>query len=30
MRTTIDDGLKALDLAEAATMSWRQKRVIEL
>ena len=30
MRTTIDDGLKALELAEAATMSWRQKRVIEL
>ena len=30
LRTTIDDGLKALELAEAATSSWREKRVVEL
>ena len=28
--TTIQDGLKALELADAATRSWREKRVIEL
>ena len=30
VRTTIDDGLKALELAEAAALSWREKRVVEL
>jgi myo-inositol 2-dehydrogenase/D-chiro-inositol 1-dehydrogenase len=30
MRTSIDDGVKALELAEAATTSWREKRVVEL
>jgi len=30
MRTTIDDGVKALELAEAATTSWREKRIVEL
>ena len=30
VRTTIDDGLKALELAEAATTSWREKRIVEL
>src|SRR5690348_8264253 len=29
-RTSIDDGVAALVLAEAATTSWREKRVIEL
>jgi len=29
-RTTIDDGVKALELAEAATTSWRDKRIVEL
>ena len=29
-RTTIDDGLKALELAEAATTSWRERRIVEL
>ena len=29
-RTSIDDGVAALALAEAATTSWREKRVIEL
>ena len=28
--TTIQDGLKALELADAANRSWREKRVIEL
>ena len=28
-RTSIDDGVKALALAEAATTSWREKRIIE-
>ena len=28
--TTINDGIKALELADAATRSWREKRVIEL
>ena len=30
LRATINDGVKALELAEAATRSWREKRVIEL
>jgi myo-inositol 2-dehydrogenase/D-chiro-inositol 1-dehydrogenase len=30
MRTSIDDGVKALELAEAATTSWREKRVVTL
>jgi len=30
LRTSIDDGVKALELAEAATTSWREKRVIEM
>jgi myo-inositol 2-dehydrogenase/D-chiro-inositol 1-dehydrogenase len=30
LRTTIDDGLKALELAEAATLSWREGRVVTL
>ena len=30
MRTSIDDGVKALALAEAATTSWREKRIVEL
>jgi len=30
MRTSIDDGVKALELAEAATTSWREKRNVEL
>ena len=29
-RATITDGVKALELADAATRSWREKRVIEL
>ncbi|MEO8537893.1 MAG: inositol 2-dehydrogenase [Betaproteobacteria bacterium] len=29
-RTSIDDGVKALALAEAATTSWREQRVVEL
>ncbi|PUA19760.1 inositol 2-dehydrogenase [Glaciimonas sp. PCH181] len=29
-RTTIDDGVKALALAEAATLSWRENRTIDL
>jgi myo-inositol 2-dehydrogenase/D-chiro-inositol 1-dehydrogenase len=29
-RTSIDDGVAALALAEAATTSWREKRIIEL
>lgn len=29
-RTTIDDGVKALELAEAATSSWRENRTIDL
>ena len=28
LRTTIDDGLKALELAEAATTSWREGRIV--
>ena len=30
VRTTIDDGLKALELAEAATTSWREGRIVEM
>ena len=30
VRTSIDDGVKALELAEAATISWREKRIVEL
>ena len=30
LRTSIDDGVKALELAEAATVSWREKRIVEL
>jgi myo-inositol 2-dehydrogenase/D-chiro-inositol 1-dehydrogenase len=29
-RTSIDDGVAALALAEAATTSWREKRIVEL
>jgi len=28
MRTSIEDGVKALALAEAATVSWREKRIV--
>ncbi len=30
VRTTIEDGVKALELADAATRSWREQRIIEL
>ena len=30
VRTSIDDGVAALVLADAATTSWREKRVVEL
>ena len=30
VRTTIEDGVKALELAEAATISWREKRIVSL
>jgi myo-inositol 2-dehydrogenase/D-chiro-inositol 1-dehydrogenase len=30
VRTTIADGVKALELADAATRSWRERRVVEL
>jgi hypothetical protein len=30
VNTTIHDGVKALELADAAMHSWREKRVIEL
>ncbi len=30
LRTTVDDGLKALELAEAATTSWREGRVVKV
>ena len=30
LRTSIDDGVKALELAEAATTSWRERRVVEM
>ena len=28
VRTSIDDGVKALELADAATTSWREKRIV--
>ena len=30
VNTSINDGVKALELADAATRSWREKRVIEV
>jgi myo-inositol 2-dehydrogenase/D-chiro-inositol 1-dehydrogenase len=30
LRTTVEDGLRALELAEAATTSWREQRVVHL
>jgi myo-inositol 2-dehydrogenase/D-chiro-inositol 1-dehydrogenase len=30
VRTTMDDGLKALELADAATTSWREQRIVSL
>ena len=30
LRTTVEDGLKALELAEAATTSWREQRIVTL
>jgi myo-inositol 2-dehydrogenase / D-chiro-inositol 1-dehydrogenase len=30
VKTSIDDGVRALELAEAATTSWREKRIVEL
>jgi myo-inositol 2-dehydrogenase/D-chiro-inositol 1-dehydrogenase len=30
VRTSIADGVKALELADAATTSWREKRIVEL
>ncbi|WP_433704487.1 inositol 2-dehydrogenase [Paraburkholderia sacchari] len=30
VRTSVDDGLKALELAEAAALSWREGRVVKL
>jgi myo-inositol 2-dehydrogenase / D-chiro-inositol 1-dehydrogenase len=30
VRTTIEDGVKALELAEAATLSWREGRVVRI
>ncbi|WP_277186531.1 inositol 2-dehydrogenase [Caballeronia sp. BR00000012568055] len=30
VRTTVADGLKALELAEAATVSWKEKRIVKL
>jgi len=29
-RTSIDDGVMALELAEAATTSWREKRIVTI
>jgi myo-inositol 2-dehydrogenase / D-chiro-inositol 1-dehydrogenase len=29
-RTTIEDGVKALELSEAATRSWREGRTVEV
>ena len=29
VKTSIEDGVKALELAEAATVSWREKRIVE-
>ena len=30
LRTTIDDGVKALELADAATTSWKEARIVRL
>jgi len=30
LRTTVDDGLRALELAEAATTSWREGRIVRM
>ena len=30
VRTSVEDGVKALELAEAATISWREKRIVEM
>jgi myo-inositol 2-dehydrogenase/D-chiro-inositol 1-dehydrogenase len=30
VRTSIEDGVKALELAEAATISWRENRIVDL
>jgi myo-inositol 2-dehydrogenase/D-chiro-inositol 1-dehydrogenase len=30
VRTSIADGVKALELADAATLSWRERRIVEL
>jgi myo-inositol 2-dehydrogenase/D-chiro-inositol 1-dehydrogenase len=30
LRTTVEDGLKALELAEAATTSWREGRIVRM
>ncbi len=30
VRTSIEDGVRALELADAATLSWREKRIVEL
>src|SRR5689334_20219155 len=30
VRTTIEDGIKALELADAATTSWREQRIVKL
>jgi myo-inositol 2-dehydrogenase/D-chiro-inositol 1-dehydrogenase len=30
LRTTIDDGVKALELADAATTSWKEGRIVRL
>ena len=30
LRTSIEDGVQALALADAATRSWREKRIVEL
>jgi myo-inositol 2-dehydrogenase/D-chiro-inositol 1-dehydrogenase len=30
LRTTIEDGVKALELADAATVSWKEGRIVRL
>lgn len=30
VRTTLEDGIKALELADAATRSWQERRIVEL
>jgi myo-inositol 2-dehydrogenase/D-chiro-inositol 1-dehydrogenase len=30
VRTTVEDGVKALELAEAATTSWREGRIVRM